>query len=59
MGIARVVIGTRAAESEAFVAELVAAFGDRVAIGIDSKDGKVAVKGWIPRVLPLWRSPGG
>lgn len=47
MGIARVVIGTRAAESEAFIAELVAAFGDRIAVGIDAKGGRVAVKGWV------------
>lgn len=46
-GVARVVIGTRAAESEAFVGELVQAFGDRIAIGIDAKNGKVAVKGWV------------
>lgn len=47
MGVARVVIGTRAAESEAFVSELVAAFGDRIAVGIDARGGKVAVKGWV------------
>jgi len=47
LGIRRVVIGTRAAESEAFVAELVAAYGDRIAVGIDAKSGKVAVKGWV------------
>jgi phosphoribosylformimino-5-aminoimidazole carboxamide ribotide isomerase len=47
MGIARVVIGTRAAESEAFISELVAAHGDRIAVGIDAKAGKVAVKGWV------------
>jgi phosphoribosylformimino-5-aminoimidazole carboxamide ribotide isomerase len=47
MGIARVVIGTRAAESEAFVSELVGAYGDRVAVGIDAKGGMVAVKGWV------------
>lgn len=47
MGMARVVIGTRAAESEGFVSELVAAFGDRIAVGIDARDGKVAVKGWV------------
>lgn len=47
LGVARAVIGTRAAESEAFVAELVAEFGDRIAVGIDAKDGKVAVKGWV------------
>ena len=47
LGVSRVVIGTRAAESEAFVAELVQAFGDRVAVGIDAKNGQVAVKGWV------------
>lgn len=46
-GVSRVVIGTRAAESEAFVAELVATFGDRIAVGIDAKNGQVAVKGWV------------
>ncbi|HXQ80519.1 MAG TPA: 1-(5-phosphoribosyl)-5-[(5-phosphoribosylamino)methylideneamino]imidazole-4-carboxamide isomerase [Opitutaceae bacterium] len=46
-GVARVVIGTRAAESEAFIAELVAAFGDRIAVGIDERSGRVAVKGWV------------
>lgn len=46
-GVSRVVIGTRAAESEAFVGELVQSFGEAVAVGIDAKDGKVAVKGWV------------
>ncbi|HRJ45732.1 MAG TPA: 1-(5-phosphoribosyl)-5-[(5-phosphoribosylamino)methylideneamino]imidazole-4-carboxamide isomerase [Opitutaceae bacterium] len=46
-GVERVVIGTRAAESEAFVGELVASFGLKIAVGIDAKDGKVAVKGWV------------
>jgi len=45
--VSRVVIGTRAAESESFVAELVRAFGEKIAVGIDAKDGKVAVKGWV------------
>ncbi len=47
LGIARVVIGTRAAESEGFISELVAAYGNKVAVGIDAKLGKVAVKGWV------------
>jgi len=47
IGASRVVIGTRAAESEEFVIELVKLFGDRVAVGIDAKNGKVAVKGWV------------
>jgi phosphoribosylformimino-5-aminoimidazole carboxamide ribotide isomerase len=46
-GVSRVVIGTRAAESETFVGELVQAFGSRVAVGIDAKNGQVAVKGWV------------
>jgi len=46
-GAARVVIGTRAAESEAFVADLLAAFGDRISVGIDARGGNVAVKGWV------------
>jgi phosphoribosylformimino-5-aminoimidazole carboxamide ribotide isomerase len=47
LGIARVVIGTRAAESMAFVRQLVARFGsERIVVGIDARGGKVAVKGW-------------
>ncbi len=47
LGASRVVIGTRATQSEAFVAELVQAFGDRIAVGIDARGGRVAVKGWV------------
>lgn len=46
-GVSRVVIGTRATESEAFVGELVQAFGEKIAVGIDAKNGMVAVKGWV------------
>ncbi len=47
LGVERVVIGTRAAEDEAFVRELVEAFGERIAVGIDARNGRVAVKGWV------------
>ena len=47
MGVTRVVVGTRAAESEAFVTELVSSFGEKIAVGIDAKNGQVAVKGWV------------
>lgn len=47
LGISRVVIGTRAAESEAFIRDLVSAYGEKIAVGIDAKDGQVAVKGWV------------
>ena len=47
LGISRVVIGTRAAESMEFVAGLVRTFGAaRIVVGIDARDGIVAVKGW-------------
>jgi phosphoribosylformimino-5-aminoimidazole carboxamide ribotide isomerase len=46
-GVARVIIGTRAAESLDFITELANTFGsDRVAVGIDAKNGQVSVKGW-------------
>jgi len=47
LGVSRAVIGTRAAESEAFVSELAGAYGERIAVGIDSRNGQVAVKGWV------------
>lgn len=47
IGATRVVIGTRAADSGDFIPEVVRLYGDRVAIGIDAKNGKVAVKGWV------------
>lgn len=46
-GAARVVIGTRAVESLDFVAGAVRRFGgDKIAIGIDARDGMAAIKGW-------------
>lgn len=46
-GVARAIIGTRAVESLDFVAALCAEFGgERIAVGIDARDGLVAVKGW-------------
>ncbi len=45
-GASRVVIGTRAATDPAFLREMAQAHGPRLAIGIDAKDGLVAVKGW-------------
>lgn len=46
-GVSRVVIGTRASESLDFVREMCATFGgEKIAVGIDARHGKVAVKGW-------------
>ncbi|MEO7318295.1 MAG: 1-(5-phosphoribosyl)-5-[(5-phosphoribosylamino)methylideneamino]imidazole-4-carboxamide isomerase [Chthoniobacteraceae bacterium] len=46
-GVARVIIGTRAAESLEFVRDMAREFGgERIAVGIDAKNGIVSVKGW-------------
>ena len=46
-GVSRAVIGTRACSDPEFVQSLVQEFGDKIAVGIDAKDGLVAVKGWV------------
>ena len=45
-GLDRVILGTAAVEDPAFVREAVAAYGDKIAVGVDLKDGYIAVKGW-------------
>jgi phosphoribosylformimino-5-aminoimidazole carboxamide ribotide isomerase len=46
-GVARVIIGTRAAESLEFVRDMAGTFGSaRIAVGIDARNGVAAVKGW-------------
>ena len=45
-GITRVIIGTAAVRDPAFVKEAAAKFPGRVAVGLDARDGKVAVEGW-------------
>jgi len=47
VGVERVMIGTRAIEAPEFVDEALARFGARVGIGIDARDGRVAVRGWV------------
>lgn len=46
-GISRVILGTAALEDPVFLKEAVRRFGQRIAVGVDMKDGKVAVKGWL------------
>jgi len=45
-GINRVIIGTSAIEDAGFVIDACNKFPGKILIGIDAKDGKVAVKGW-------------
>jgi phosphoribosylformimino-5-aminoimidazole carboxamide ribotide isomerase len=45
-GIARVIIGTAAVRDPALVKDAAKQFPGRVAVGLDARDGKVAVEGW-------------
>ena len=45
-GIARVIIGTAAVRDPSFVKEAAKKYPGRVAVGLDARDGKVAVEGW-------------
>ncbi len=45
-GVARVVLGTVAAENPDFVREAARTFPGRIAVGIDARDGHVATRGW-------------
>jgi phosphoribosylformimino-5-aminoimidazole carboxamide ribotide isomerase len=46
-GVNRMVLGTAALQSEGFLERACAEFGEKIAVGIDARDGKVAVKGWL------------
>ncbi|NLG88980.1 MAG: 1-(5-phosphoribosyl)-5-[(5-phosphoribosylamino)methylideneamino]imidazole-4-carboxamide isomerase [Clostridiaceae bacterium] len=46
LGAARVVLGTAAVKNPRLLKEAVDNYGDKIAVGIDAKNGKVAVEGW-------------
>jgi phosphoribosylformimino-5-aminoimidazole carboxamide ribotide isomerase len=46
-GVQRLVVGSVAIENPALLAELAHAFPGRIVLGIDARDGKVAVRGWL------------
>lgn len=45
-GIDRIILGTAAVTEDGFVERAVKEYGDRIAVGIDIRDGFVAIKGW-------------
>ncbi len=45
-GVDRVILGTAAVQDPEFLSEAVEKFGDKIAVGVDIKDGFVAIKGW-------------
>ena len=45
-GLDRVILGTAAVTDRGFLRRAVAAYGDKIAVGVDIRDGYVAIKGW-------------
>ena len=45
-GVNRVILGTSAVKDRAFLLNAVKQYGDNIAVGVDIKDGFVAIKGW-------------
>lgn len=48
-GASRVILGTSAVTDEAFLAEAIMQYGEKIAVGADVKDGYIAIKGWIEK----------
>ena len=46
-GVDRVILGTAAVTDPAFLKAALAEYGERIAVGVDIKNGKVAIKGWL------------
>ena len=46
IGVSRVILGTAAAEDDAFLQSALESFGDAVAVGVDLLDGRVRTRGW-------------
>ncbi len=45
-GVFRVILGTAAVQNPVFLEEMVQKYGEKIAVGVDIKDGMVAIKGW-------------
>lgn len=46
VGVSRVILGTSAVTNPEFLEEALKRYGEKVAVGVDIKDGFVAIKGW-------------
>tara|TARA_B100001996_G_scaffold172471_1_gene131628 strand:- start:535 stop:1269 length:735 start_codon:yes stop_codon:yes gene_type:complete len=50
IGVERVIIGTAAFKDASFLAKACELYGKRIAVGLDIKDGKIAVSGWNKKI---------
>lgn len=48
-GVDRVILGTAAVQDPDFLVAAVSQYGEKIAVGVDLKDGTVAIKGWTER----------
>ncbi len=48
-GAGRVILGTAAVTDEAFLVAALKAYGDKIAVGADVADGRIAIKGWLEK----------
>ena len=46
LGIDRVILGTAAVTDRSFLEQALAQYGNKIAVGVDLKDGYVAIRGW-------------
>lgn len=47
LGAARVILGTVAVQDFAFTQKMAEKYGEKIAVGVDAKDGRVATHGWL------------
>ena len=47
VGVSRVILGTAAITDPEFLEKAIATYGDKIAVGADVKDGKIAIRGWL------------
>ena len=48
-GAGRVILGTAAVTDEAFLREALAKYGEKIAVGADIAEGKIAIRGWVEK----------
>lgn len=47
LGVGRVILGTIAVEDFAFTCDMIKKYGDKIAVGVDALNGKVATRAWL------------
>lgn len=49
VGVSRVILGTAAVTDQEFLKNAITKYGEKIAVGVDIKDGYVAIKGWVEK----------